>query len=181
MIRLYTTFLHPLVHPFFFKINTIERLVDTRLGNANLWEYNIIIEPSYRIGRTRGFKEIYAFLEINERAYNNILNNNSFRTENDFYWINNFLTFRNLEQINFDDVAEVHVRYYLAPIKNREFWGFFSTTHSIPGRESYIFMVLTKDVFNVNNYITERYYLHIFNINETRCFRIMDFRNISKE
>jgi len=179
IVYMYSFFIRPLIHPFFFKINTIERLVDTRLRRARIFEYTIVAEPSYRIGRTHGVKEIYAFLEICDRAFENILNNSSFNIEYDFTWINYYLESKNISQIDFDNAAAVHVRYYFAPIENREFFGFFNRTFSMPGRESLIFIVLIKDISVFNDSYMEHYYLLIFNINETRTFQLIDFRNKS--
>ena len=66
VINIYGDFVQPFIDPYFFKIGNIEKIVGAKLPSAFMLEYDIIPEPSYRFAGTKGIKEIFATVQINE-------------------------------------------------------------------------------------------------------------------
>ena len=177
--HLYGIFIQPFIDPYFFRIGNIEKIVGMRLpvhrsGFVLLLQYEITTEPSYRFAGTKGIKEIFAALQIDERTFEALkarqrpnprdTRNLAWHTWNRFqcketYVQNYMVTERNREYFDFGDFEDFRIIYYQTYLWQQVYHGIFSIRQS-PWPVTSVFIVITKIDAGDDLYF---YYLYVFN------------------
>jgi len=162
VINIYGDFVQPFIDPYFFKIDNVEKIIGAKLqppssGILVLGEYEVITEPSYRFAGTKGIKEIYATIQIDERIYESLKEKWNFEYNYSFnleeHIVNYMLDKRNYKSFNIEDFEEIQMKHYTVPLGEHVYHGFCSIYSS--GREVGIYIVLAK----INGF----YCLYVFN------------------
>jgi len=147
VLNLYGTFVQPFIDPYFFKIDNVERIVGMKLPGSFMFEYEVEIEPSYRFAGTKGIKKIFAGLQIDEKTYE-LLKEKKYFDARDPVWSKEeyvesyILEKRNYKSFSLDNFAESKVIYYITPLGENVYHGFWALYRSGPSMG--IFIVLLK-------------------------------------